>query len=157
MQDETFHLHEQYRQSHSQENLLEHYPTCNKDTLTPNQPVSDVNISDAKVDSEDDVEQVESGLNSQCCFNDTYIDTSESEGETESFRDKIKEWAVFHSITNLALVDLLNILRVSHPDLPKDPRTLLRTETAYDILKNVVGSYITLELKKVFLICCLQK
>lgn len=125
--------------------------------MTPNQPVSDVNISDAKVDSEDDVEQVESGLNSQCCFNDTYIDTSESEGETESFRDKIKEWAVFHSITNLALVDLLNILRVSHPDLPKDPRTLLRTETAYDIKNKCGGSYITLELKEVFLICCMQK
>lgn len=50
------------------------------DTLTPTQPVSDVNISDAQVDSEGDLEQDESDLNSQCRFNDTYIDTSESEG-----------------------------------------------------------------------------
>lgn len=61
------------------------------------------------------------------------MDTSESVEETESFRDKIKEWAVLHSITTLALTDLLNILRVSHQDLPKDPRTLLWTETSYDI------------------------
>lgn len=38
------------------------------------------------------------------------MDTSESEGETESFRDKINEWAVLHSITNLALVDLLSVI-----------------------------------------------
>lgn len=137
LQYETFHLHEQYRQSHSEEND----PTCNMDTLTPNQPDFDINISDAQVDSEGDLEQNESDLNSQCRFNDTYMDTSESEGETESFRDKIKEWAVLHSITNLALVDLLNILRVSHPDLPKDPRTLLRTETSYDIKKKCGGEF----------------
>lgn len=118
LQYETFHLHGQYRQSHSEENLLENDPTCNMDTLTPNQPDFDINISDAQVDSEGNLEQNESDLNSQCRFNDKYMDTPESEGETESFRDKIKEWAVLHSITNLALVDLLNILRVSHPDLP---------------------------------------
>lgn len=44
------------------------------------------------------MEQDESDLNSQCRFNDTYIDTSELEGETESFRDKIKDWVVLHSI-----------------------------------------------------------
>lgn len=118
LQYETFHLHGQYRQSHSEENLLENDPTCNIDTLTPNQPDFDINISDAQVDSEGNLEQNESDLNSQCRFNDKYMDTPESEGETESFRDKIKEWAVLHSITSLALVDLLNILRVSHPDLP---------------------------------------
>lgn len=59
------------------------------------------------------MEQNDSDLNSQCRFNDTYMDTSESEGDTESVRDKIKEWAVLHSITNLALVDLLNILSVT--------------------------------------------
>lgn len=32
LQYETFHLHEQYRQSHSEENLLENDHTCNMDT-----------------------------------------------------------------------------------------------------------------------------
>lgn len=78
-------------------------------TLTPIQPVFDVNISDAQVYSEGDFGQDESDLNSQCRLNDTYMDTSESEEETESFRDKIQELAVMHSITNLALVDLLSV------------------------------------------------
>lgn len=30
---------------------------------------------------------------------------------------------------------------MSHPDLPKDPRTLLRTETAYDIKKKCGGEF----------------
>lgn len=46
-----------------------------------------------------------------------------------------------HSITIVALIDLLNLLRVSHPDLPKDPRTLLRTETQYDIENKCGGQY----------------
>lgn len=80
------------------------------DTLTPIQPVFDVTLSDAQVYSEGDFGQDESDLNSQCRLNDTYMDTSESEEETARFCDKIKELAVLHSITNLALVDLLSVI-----------------------------------------------
>lgn len=83
------------------------------------------------------------------------MDILELEGEIESFCDKIKEWVVLYSIINLVFVDFLNILRVLYLDLFKDFRIFLWIEILYDIKKNVVGSFIILELKKGLLICCM--
>lgn len=117
------------------------------------EPVSDMNVlttdqyhefdvchGDIHVGSEEDQEQVSNDYDSHYLFNDSDR-SSESEGDATNLRDKIKEWAVLHSITNVALVDLLNLLRMSHPDLPKDPRTLLQTETRYDIENKCGGEY----------------
>lgn len=49
--------------------------------------------------------------------------------------DKLAEWAVTHSITHLALKELLTILRCYHPGLPSDSRTLLRTPHSYAVRK----------------------
>lgn len=42
---------------------------------------------------------------------------------------------------NASLSDLLGILRKSHPDLPKYPRTLLKTKINYTILNKCGGEY----------------
>lgn len=39
----------------------------------------------------------------------------------------LANWAVTHNINHLALSSLLDILRINNPELPKDPRTLLKT------------------------------
>ncbi|XP_061168353.1 uncharacterized protein LOC133177312 [Saccostrea echinata] len=45
------------------------------------------------------------------------------------------------NVSNVNVSHGENILRVSHPDLPKDPRTLLRTETQYDTENKCGGQY----------------
>ena len=52
---------------------------------------------------------------------------------TETMITELNEWAVRFQIPHTALSSLLNLLRVYHPDLPKDPRTLLRTEKKYTV------------------------
>jgi hypothetical protein len=51
--------------------------------------------------------------------------------------DKLAGWAVAHNVTQLALKDLLIILRCYHPGLPSDSRTLLRTPHTYTVRKLV--------------------
>lgn len=59
----------------------------------------------------------------------------------ESLSNSLREWAVQHQIPNASLSDLLGILRKSHPDLPKYPRTLLKTKINYTILNTCGGEY----------------
>jgi hypothetical protein len=44
---------------------------------------------------------------------------------------KLAEWAVTHSITYLALKNLLTLLQCYHPGFPSDSRTLIRTPHSY--------------------------
>jgi len=55
--------------------------------------------------------------------------------------DKIGDWARNFGISLVALTALLGILCLSHPDLPKDSRTLLRTTTKYFIQEKEGGKY----------------
>lgn len=66
-------------------------------------------------------------------------DSADESGETLS--NSLREWAVQHQIPNPSLSDLLGILRKSHPNLPKDPRTLLKTKINYTILNKCGGDY----------------
>lgn len=59
----------------------------------------------------------------------------------ETLSNSLREWAVQHQIPNASLSDLLGILRKSHPDLPKYPRTLLKTKINYTILNKCGGEY----------------
>ncbi|KAK7120053.1 hypothetical protein R3I94_020166 [Phoxinus phoxinus] len=70
-------------------------------------------------------------------------DSSEPEDEIyeTSLSDKIADWARHFGISLVALSALLGILRLSHPDLPKDGRTLLRTKTKYSIQEKAGGKY----------------
>lgn len=50
-------------------------------------------------------------------------------------------WATEYNISLAALSSLINnVLREDHPELPKDPRTLLKTQTSYNV-KTVGGGY----------------
>lgn len=50
----------------------------------------------------------------------------------------LAEWAVSNNVSTSALRSLLNILKPFHPELPRDPRTLLQTPTTY-IVRNITG------------------
>ncbi len=78
---------------------------------------------------------------------DRPIQSSDSENsddelaETFSLSDSISNWAIHFGISLVAVTALLCILRICHPDLPKDARTLLRTKTKYSILERAGGQY----------------
>ena len=81
-------------------------------------------------------------------FDDVYCDwdgTSGSESEPDvpspSLSDNIANWAVRFGISMVALTALLSILNLTHPNLPKDGRTLLKTKVHYDIQEKVGGNY----------------
>lgn len=57
------------------------------------------------------------------------------------FTDFFKKWAKKYEIKHDALRDLLPGLRVDHPELPRDPRTLLETKNSHPIQSIAGGSY----------------
>jgi hypothetical protein len=59
----------------------------------------------------------------------------------ESLENELKTWASTFQITHSALQSFLSILRTYHPFLPKDPRTLLKTGTKYNVINLAGGSY----------------
>jgi hypothetical protein len=74
-------------------------------------------------------------------------ETSESEGEEEvqeeviPLADRLSEWASSLKVNHAQISGLLDILHHDHPDLPKDPRTLLRTNVSFDVLDVADGQY----------------
>ena len=73
---------------------------------------------------------------------------SESE-EEESLFQFLVGWNARHDITREAMKDLLGGLRVhNNPELPLDPRTLLRTNLVYSVEDRCGGSYVYLSLTK---------
>lgn len=74
--------------------------------------------------------------------------SSESEGDSESdieqkkpLSQQLGAWATTFQIPNIALLDLLTLLRQYFPTLPKDPRTLLNTQVTYDVSDLAGGQY----------------
>ena len=69
-------------------------------------------------------------------------DSSDSDSVNDSsLPDKLSSWTSRHKIGSNALNDLLQILRDYHSELPKDARTLMKTQTKYNILSICGGSY----------------
>ncbi|XP_036425356.1 uncharacterized protein LOC118807451 [Colossoma macropomum] len=71
-----------------------------------------------------------------------------SGSEAEDFTDapvplveRLSKWAVRFNISLVALTALLCVLRVYHPDLPRDARTVLKTQTQYSIHRQAGGLY----------------
>ncbi|XP_048010162.1 uncharacterized protein si:dkey-242h9.3 isoform X1 [Megalobrama amblycephala] len=60
---------------------------------------------------------------------------SEMDGGLQS---SLADWAIEFGISLIALSALLSILKICHPSLPKDGRTLLKTKTSYKI-SSVAG------------------
>lgn len=67
-------------------------------------------------------------------------------------RGSLREWAINHRITHMALKDLLGVLNTTDDMLPQDPRTLLETPQEVVITDVVGGQYWHHGLGK-----CLQK
>lgn len=67
-------------------------------------------------------------------------ENSENESE-QSLKEFLREWAVRNQTPNMSLSELLGFLRIFHPELPKDPRTLLKTKVNYNILNKCGGQY----------------
>ena len=77
-------------------------------------------------------------------FNSRFESDTDTNSETESDKtlaDYLREWAVKQQTPNMSLSELLGFLRIFHPELPKDPRTLLKTSINYTILNKCGGQY----------------
>ncbi|CAM4722162.1 unnamed protein product [Leuciscus chuanchicus] len=73
---------------------------------------------------------------------ESYSDQDSDESEqTCNFGDSLRNWALTFGVSLVALTALLSLLRLYHPDLPKDARTLLKTTTTYSIERKCEGLY----------------
>ena len=67
-------------------------------------------------------------------FSSTDSDTDATDNESkDSVKNRLAEWAILFNIPHLALSSLLCILRDADLNVPKDPRTLLRTPRHTDV------------------------
>ncbi|XP_019735241.1 uncharacterized protein LOC109521683 isoform X3 [Hippocampus comes] len=96
-----------------------------------NMQVSD-DESDQDLDAED-LEEAEALLSDEDMSD--LRDQCQNGGDLHS---SLANWAVSFGISLMALSALLNILRIYHPFLPKDGRTLLKTKTSHNI-HNAAG------------------
>lgn len=62
----------------------------------------------------------------------------------------LKDWATNFGVSLIALSALLSILKVHHPSLPKDARTLLKTQTCISVASLGSGSFYYFGIKKMF-------
>lgn len=72
---------------------------------------------------------------------------TESESESEladkpvSLVERLANWSIEFGVSLVALTALLSLLRLYHPELPKDARTILQTKTEYKIHQKCGGLY----------------
>lgn len=99
------------------------------------------NFSDHNVDANtfDNMHADFDGL-PQCSSSDC-SESDDEDVEPCSLKDSICSWALTFGISLVALTALLSILRYYHPDLPKDARTILKTNTQYTIQNKFGGQY----------------
>ena len=87
---------------------------------------------------EDDVECMEHIVES-----DTDTDTDDNDDD-DSIANRLRAWVAKYSVSQICLSELLLILR-PHFELPKDPRTLMKTHNSVDVMSDVKqlskGSY----------------
>lgn len=67
--------------------------------------------------------------------------SGDDEPNEDFLKTSLKYWATSYSVSLVALSALLSILRVFHPTLPKDARTLLGTQTSVPTTKIEGGEY----------------
>ncbi|XP_044222685.1 uncharacterized protein LOC122992804 [Thunnus albacares] len=86
------------------------------------------------------------GLHTDIAWEEQVL-VSESDAEAEfsdehvSLLDSLSNWALQFSVSLVALTALLSLLRVYHPELPKDARTILKTQVNYKIQEKCGGLY----------------
>lgn len=137
--------------NHNATNCIKHQrlDVSKGNNLAQSQAISNIRFSDSDTD-----EPLPSTSNCQLVFDTSLPNcdielpeiiseapfTSDTNGHLE---DQIAKWCFKHNITQSALQDLLKILREHNFDLPKDPRTLLKTprKACNDIQKIEPGLY----------------
>ena len=62
--------------------------------------------------------------------------------------DKLKNWYLQHNITLSGFKSLLTILHDYYPDLPRDPRTIMKPSTPANIVSHESGDYVYLGIEE---------
>ncbi|KAK0142658.1 hypothetical protein N1851_019414 [Merluccius polli] len=71
-------------------------------------------------------------------------DSDQDADETDqscNLGESLRNWTLTFGVSLVALTALLGLLRLHHPDLPKDARTLLKTKVTFNIEKKCEGLY----------------
>ncbi|KAL7859101.1 hypothetical protein SRHO_G00142480 [Serrasalmus rhombeus] len=74
-----------------------------------------------------------------CEIGSSSSDSGSEDSSHSDLRSSLSDWAVEFGVSLVALSALLSILRVHHPFLPKDGRSLLKTRTEYVVEKTAGG------------------
>lgn len=103
---------------------------------------SDVNLdfelNQSDIVSDENASDIETECNAPYYLPSDSEETSDSNNEKDGICDKLADWAVESDVPMVTLSKLLSILRNYIKDLPRDPRTLLRTKVSYEI-ENICG------------------
>ena len=115
------------------------------ESASTSSPLSE-NCSELTIDPGAENETFEKDLQEQVLSYMHLSDSDVSEDDDPdpgdvSLENELKTWASSFQIPHSALQSLLSTLRVHHPFLPKDPRTLLKTSTYYNVIDIDGGSY----------------
>lgn len=91
-----------------------------------------------------DDNQLKTTPNKECNENISDSEISESDEDCDrklSLMEKLRNWSLNFCVPHRAVNELLKILSVDYPFLPKDSRTLLETPSSIDIVKMDSGEY----------------
>ncbi|KAJ8017971.1 hypothetical protein HOLleu_44293 [Holothuria leucospilota] len=100
-----------------------------------NEPNESGTDSDSELESNSDGEDMVPPIESSSSESDEYSE------DDVGLTDGLAKWAVEHNISHAAISDLLVVLKKHHPELPKDPRTFLKTTTSYVTSSISGGEY----------------
>ena len=109
------------------------YRVLSEDTA-PTSSAADADAFDSLEDLSEEDMDFDDGDGTTCS-------DSEPDVPSPSLSDNIANWAMRFGISMVALTALLSILSITHPNLPKDGRTLLKTKVHYDIQEKAGGNY----------------
>ena len=118
--------------------------SVNEDTLPLTSLETDFHVADLTTRDESTSEfetDIEFISSDNTDIEDVRNDTHNGE---HYFPEELASWATKNQLSRSALGDLLSILRREGHDLPKDPRTLLRTPRSINIIDKCGGQYIYL-------------
>ena len=117
------------------------YRVLSEDTA-PTSSAADADAFDSLEDLSEEDMDFDDGDGTTCSDSEPDVPSdSEPDVPSPSLSDNIANWAVRFGISMVALTALLSILNITHPNLPKDGRTLLKTKVHYDIQEKAGGNY----------------
>ena len=124
----------------SDENCRPLSPTGESGDNIANGNMSDLGtVADVSSD-ETDTDDLSDGYYSPIASDEETL-SGDNDDTNEQLTDNLADWAAQSQIPHSKLKGLLSVLRQYHPHLPKDPRTLLQTTTAYNISAIGGGEY----------------